>query len=126
MRRSRRLFEQWWRLRGSQLARNTQRSHLAVWNAHVRGRFDHHRLTTLVVDPQLFEELTADMWARGVGPASQRRVFMVVSAVLTAAVGWKKISANPIAYVPKPAGTRERNPRPFPPAVVEPTVTRCS
>ncbi len=60
----------------------------------MRGRFDHHRLTTLVADPQLFEELTADMRARGVGPASQRRVLMVISAVLTAAVGWKKINAK--------------------------------
>lgn len=83
-----------------------------VWNAHDRGKFDHHRLTTLVADPQPFEELTADMRARGVGPASQRRVLKVISAVLTAAVGWKKINVNPIASVPKPSAVRERNPRP--------------
>jgi integrase len=112
-------YEEWWQLRGSTLAANTRRTHQAVWNAHVRDRFDHHRLTTLAADPQLFEQLTADMRARGVGPAAQRRVLMVLSAVLTACVQWKKIAVNPIGQVPKPPAARQRNPRPFPPAVVE-------
>ncbi len=66
-------YEEWWRLRRATLAANTQRTCQAVWNAHVRGRFDHHRLASLAANPQLFEELTADMRARGVGPAAQRR-----------------------------------------------------
>jgi integrase len=59
------------------------------------------------------------MRSRGVGPASQRRVLMVISAVLTAAVEWKKIATNPITHVRKPPATRQRHPRPFPPIVVE-------
>ena len=112
-------YEEWWRLRGSTLAANTRRTHQAVWNAHVKDRFDHHRLASLAANPQLFEELTADMRSRGVGPAAQRRVLMVISAVLSACVQWKKIAVNPIAQVPKPPAARQRNPRPFPPAVVE-------
>lgn len=112
-------YDDWWRLRGSQLSPNTQRSHRAVWNAHVRGRFDHHKLSSLASDPQLFEELSADMRERGVGPAAQRRTLMVISAVLSACVDWKKIATNPVLSVPKPPSGRERRPRPFPPLLVE-------
>jgi len=112
-------YEDWWRLRGSQLSPNTQRSHRAVWNAHVRDRFDHHKLSSLASDPQLFEELSADMRDRGVGPAAHRRTLMVISAVLSACVDWKKIAANPVLSVPKPPSGRQRRPRPFPPLLVE-------
>ena len=85
----------------------------------MRGRFDHHRLNELVADPQLFEELIADMRERGVGTAAQRKVLVVMSAVLTAAVEWKKIPTNPVWRMRKPPGTRQRHPHPFPPVVVE-------
>jgi integrase len=112
-------YDEWWRLRGSTLAPATQRTYKAVWDAHVRGRFDHHRLNELSADPQLFEQLTADMRERDVGPASQRKVLVVISAVLTAAVEWKKMPTNPVWRMRKPPGTRQRIPRPFPPVVVE-------
>ncbi len=112
-------FDEWWRLRASNLSENTQRTYLAAWNAHVRDRFDSHRLGTLVSEPQLFEELTADMRDRGVGPAAQRKVLVVISAVLTSAVEWRKIATNPVWGLRKPPSTRQRLPRPFPPVVVE-------
>lgn len=112
-------YDEWWRLRGSTLASNTQRTYQAAWNAHVRDRFDYHPLSALVADPQLFEELLADMRERGVGPAAQRKVLVVLSAVLTAAVEWKHIAANPLWAMRKPSAARQRLPRPFPPVVVE-------
>jgi len=112
-------YDEWWRLRGSQLSPNTQRTYQAVWRAHVQERFDFHRISELASDPQLLEELTADMRDRGVGPAAQRKVLAVMSAVLTAAVQWKKIATNPVRQVPKPPATRQRHPHPFPPVVVE-------
>jgi integrase len=112
-------FDEWWRLRGSTLSPNTQRTYKAVWKAHVENRFDGHRLTTLVGDPQLFEELTADMRARGVGNAAQRKVLVVISSVLTSAVSWQKIPINPAWGVPKPPAKAKRHARPFPPVVVE-------
>jgi integrase len=112
-------YDEWFRLRGSTLAPATQSSYRAVWNAHVRGRFDHHRLNELSADPQLFEELTAEMRGRGVGNAAQRRVLAVMSAVLTAAVAWKKIPTNPLWRMRKPPATPQRYPRPFPPVVLE-------
>jgi len=112
-------YDEWFRLRGSTLAPATQSSYRAVWNAHVRDRFDHHRLSELGADPQLFEELTAEMRGRGVGNAAQRRVLAVMSAVLTAAVDWKKIPSNPLWRMRKPPATPQRYPRPFPPVVLE-------
>ena len=44
-------YDEWFRLRGSTLARTTQRTYRAVWDAHVRDRFDHHRLNELATDP---------------------------------------------------------------------------
>jgi integrase len=112
-------FDEWWRLRGSTLATTTQRTYNAEWKAHVKDRFDHHRLNELAADPQLFEELIAEMRERGVGNAAQRKVLVVLSAVLTAAVEWNKIATNPLLRMRKPPGTRQRHPRPFPPVVVE-------
>jgi integrase len=112
-------YEEWWRLRGSQLSSNTQRTYTAVWKAHVQDRFDSHRINELAANPQLFEELLADMRERGVGPASQRKVLVVISAVLTAAVEWNKIATNPVWHMRKPGATRQRNPYPFPPVLIE-------
>jgi integrase len=112
-------YDEWWRLRGSTLRKNTQAAYKAVWTAHVQDRFDHYRLSEWVSNPQLFEELTADMRERGVGNASQRKVLVVMSAVFKTAVRWKKVGVNPVLVVPKPAGTRNRIPHPFPPVVVE-------
>lgn len=112
-------YDEWWRLRGSTLAPATQATYRAVWSAHVGNRFDHHRLDLLVAEPQLFEEFIADMRDRGVGPAAQRKTLVVISAVLTACVEWRKIATNPLLHVRKPPGTRQRVPRPFPPVVVE-------
>jgi integrase len=112
-------YDEWWRLRGSRLALNTQESYRRHWKAHVENRFDHYRLSEWVSNPQLFEELIDDMRARGVGNASQRKVLVVMSAVFSAAVSWNKVGVNPVLTVPKPEGTRQRIPHPFPPMVVE-------
>jgi integrase len=113
-------YEEWLRLRGSNLAPATLQVYKYVWSAHVRSAgFDAHRLTELVAEPVLIEELTAGMRGRGIGPAAQRKTLVVLSAVLSAAVQWKKIPTNPIWRMPKPPSTRQRVPHPFPPLLVE-------
>jgi len=113
-------YDEWLRLRGSTLAPHTQRVYKYAWTKHIKERgFDANRLNDLVADPVLLEELTADMRDRGVGPAAQRKTLVVLSAVLTAAVQWKKIPTNPVWRMPKPPGTPARHPHPFPPLVVE-------
>lgn len=112
-------YAEWWKLRGCTLSWNTQRTYQAAWNAHVKDRFDGYRLNALVADPRLFEELIADMRDRHVGKAAQRKTLTVVSAVLTSAVEWNKIPANPLWGLRKPADYRRRHARPFPPLLIE-------
>ena len=112
-------YDDWLRLLGSQLAPSTQRGYQALWNAHVKGKFDGHSLTALVNDPQLFDELVAEIRDRGAGPSTQRKVLIVISSVLSAAVKWNKISTNPLWQVSKPSAAPQRYPRPLPPLVIE-------
>lgn len=112
-------YEEWWRLRASTLAASTQAGYRAVWDANIRGRHDQLRVSGLASDPQLVEEIVAEMRARGVGTGSQRKTLVVVSAVMTACVEWKRIPTNPVRGLRKPSATPRRNPRPFSPVVVE-------
>lgn len=43
----------------------------------------------------------------------------MLSAVFRAAVEWNLVGPNPVLAAPKPPGTLERIPRPFPPLVIE-------
>ena len=44
----------------------------------MKGRHDHHLLVEFVAEPQLFDEILADMRERGVGNESQRKVLLVM------------------------------------------------
>ena len=112
-------YDEWYRLRGESLAPATKQVYKILWDAHVRDRFDGHSLHELATDPRLFEELIADMRERGVGAAAQRKVLVVMSAVLTAAVQWNRISTNPLWRMRKPVAPRQHHPRPLPPLVIE-------
>ena len=112
-------YAQWKELRAPQLAKNTVATYDAVWRAHIRDRHDHHTLAEYVAEPQLIEEVVADMRERGAGNATQRKVLMVLSAIFTSAVGWNKVAINPVRATRKPSATLQRIPRPFPPLVVE-------
>jgi integrase len=112
-------WDEWWRLVGAKKAESTRRTYRAVWHAHIEGRFDHHRLAELAAEPQLIDELVADMDSRQVGAAAQRKTLTVLSAVLTQCVRWRKIASNPVLSTPKPSYARERPARPPSPIVVE-------
>jgi integrase len=101
------------------LAPKTLTRYEQAWEPHIKGRHDHHLLVEFVAEPQLFDEILADMRQRGVGNESQRKVLLVMSSVFKMAVRLKKVSENPVRDVPKPRAARQRLPRPFPPLVVE-------
>lgn len=113
------VYEQWKELRAPQLSKNTVATYHAVWRAHVKDRHDHRTLAEYVAEPQLIDEIVADMRQRGAGNATQRKVLMLLSALFTAAVGWNKVAINPVRAARKPPATLQRIPRPFPPLVVE-------
>jgi integrase len=110
---------QWWKLRGYKLSSNTQRTYKAMWKAHVENQYDHYPITQLASEPHLLEMMLADMAARGVGDAAQRKVVVVISSVLTACVKWGKIATNPAWQIDKPPTAPQRIPHPFPPIVIE-------
>lgn len=101
------------------LAPNTLARYEDAWKPHIKGRHDHHLLVEFVAEPQLLDEILADMRERGVGRESQRKVLLAMSSVFKTAVRLKKVSENPVPAVPKPKASRQRLPRPFPPLVVE-------
>jgi len=113
------VYAEWWRLRHRRLSKHTQESYQRHWNAHIKGRWDNYKLREFVASPQLFDELIADMDDRGVGPASQRKVFVVLSAVFSTAVKWKRVGINPVLSASKPASSPKHLPRPFAPLVIE-------
>jgi integrase len=113
------VHDEWWRLRRNRLSKHTQESYERHWNAHLKGRWDHYKLSDWVTNPQLFDDLIADLEARGVGPASQRKVFVILSAVFSTAVEWKKVGINPVLTAPKPSASPKHLPRPFAALVIE-------
>ncbi len=113
-------YEQWKELYAKpHLAKKTLTRYDEAWEPHIKGRHDHHLLVEFIANPQLFDEILADMRERGVGNESQRKVLVAMSSVFSAAVRWNKVSVNPVLTVPKPRAAQQRIPHPFPPLVVE-------
>lgn len=113
-------YEEWKRLYAEQrLSKKTRTRYEEAWEPNIKGRHDHYTLAELVSEPQIFEEMLAEMDARGVGNETQRKVMVAMSSVFKAAVRWRKVSVNPVLAVPKPRAAHKRVPRPLPPVVIE-------
>jgi integrase len=110
--------EEWWRLHAiPNLARTTLASYAALWDAHVLPRLGATPLREL--DPLTLAAFRAELTAAGVGPASVRRVMVIVQGVLERAVEWQRIPTNPARAVRKPPQRREWAVQPLAPLVVE-------
>jgi integrase len=110
--------EEWWRLYAvPNLARTTLASYASLWDAHVLPRLGATPLREL--DPLSLASFRAELTAEGVGPASTRRVMVILQGVLERAVEWQRIPANPARAVRKPPQRRERAVRPLSPLDVE-------
>ena len=110
--------EEWWQLHAvPNLAPITLASYAAVWDAHVLPRLGAVRLRD--IDPQAIASLRVELTGAGVGPASVRRVMVILQGVLERAVEWQRIPANPARAVRKPPQRRERAVRALPPHDVE-------
>ena len=110
--------EEWWRLHAlPNLARSTLGSYAALWDAHVLPTLGSVRLREL--DPHLIAELRAELAAKGLRPASVRKVMVLLQGVLERAVEWQRIPANPCRVVRKPSQRRERAIHPLAPGQVE-------
>jgi len=110
--------EEWWRLYAvPNLARTTLASYASLWDAHVLPRLGATPLREL--DPLTLTSFRAELTSEGVGPASTRRVMVILQGVLERAVEWQRIPTNPARAVRKPPQRRERAVRPLSPLDVE-------
>jgi integrase len=110
--------EEWWRLYAvPNLARTTLASYASLWDAHVLPRLGATPLREL--DPLTLASFRAELTSEGVGPASTRRVMVILQGVLERAVEWQRIPTNPARAVRKPPQRRERAVRPLSPLDVE-------
>jgi integrase len=112
-------WDEFWKLRGYRLASNTQLTYKQHWAATIEGEYDHYPVRQFISEPSIFDAILAGMEERGAGPASQRKMLTVLSAVFAVLVEWKRAPVNPVAHVKKPEATPKRIPHPFPPMVVE-------
>jgi integrase len=110
--------EEWWRLYAvPNLAHTTLASYASLWDAHVLPRLGATPLREL--DPLTLASFRAELTSEGVGPASTRRVMVILQGVLERAVEWQRIPTNPARAVRKPPQRRERAVRPLSPLDVE-------
>lgn len=96
------VWEKWEQLTARSLAENTRRTYKAMWAKHIEPELGDTPLSQLADQPIIFDEFIAAMADRGVGPEAQRKSFVVLSALLTQAVDWNWIAANPLWKRKKP------------------------
>jgi integrase len=99
------------------LAARTVSYYANAWDLHVSPRIGGLRLREVTVEA--CQRFAAELEAAGVGPATRRKVLMILSSVLQRGVEWGRIPANPVRLIRKPTAKRERVVRPLAPATVE-------
>jgi integrase len=114
------VYDDWLRLDAPILAPATLLSYQSSWRAHIEPELGERFLSELVTEPQLFDEFIATMRDGEVGAAAQRKAFIVLSALLSAAVSRNQIAANPLWRRKKrlPPLSR-RHSRPLAPITIE-------
>lgn len=99
------------------LAENTLRGYEWAWDRWILPRLGTFRLRDLTVER--VDVFSAALARAGAGPATIRKVLVVLGSVLGLAVKWGRMPANPVAHVSKPSAARERAVTPWPPLVIE-------
>jgi integrase len=101
----------------SNLAASTLACYAGMFDKHVLPRLGGVELRRIT--PETIEAFRADLEAAGVGPAATRKTLVIIQSILHRAVLWRRIPANPVSLVRKPAARRTRIVRPFAPSSVE-------
>ena len=110
--------EEWWRLHARpNLAPATLELYAMLWDTHILPRLGSLPLAELT--PERLNAFRIELEADGVGRVSVRKALTLLHGVLRRACEWGRIASNPVAGVPKPAGTRARSVRPLGPETVE-------
>jgi integrase len=110
--------EDWWpRYAMPNLKPSTRRRYVEVLRAHLLPALGGYPLRDIT--PMLVEDLRISLAARQLAPASQRKVLLLLSAILRRAVTRGLIPANPVASIEKPKAPSTARPDPLAPATIE-------
>jgi integrase len=110
--------EEWWTEYALvELERSTRAAYAHTWEKHLRPRLGRYGLRQLDTDVVL--ALRQTLVSNGVGAPTIAKSLAVLQSILSFAVLKKRIAANPVAKVRKPAVAPDRQVVPIPPATVE-------
>lgn len=90
----------------SHLTRKTLKNYAATYNLHVHPHIGHLPLRD--VKPQVVDQLRSGLLDAGVGAPTVRKALAVLSSMLSQAVVWGLVDANPVRQVRKPAARRRK------------------
>jgi integrase len=109
---------EWWNLYAKQrLAISTRRTYRSLWNVHLLPRLGARQLRQLT--PVVLDQFQLDLERAGVGAPARRKTMALLQRMLSSAVQWGYISANPAGSVTKPTAPRRRAVVALSPAAVE-------
>jgi integrase len=110
--------QEWWELEASsRLERATLKGYASHWNRHMLPRLGHLPLRDIT--PLTVTRFRSELEQAGVGDETIRRCLVLLQSILARAVGWQRISSNPVRAVRKPRTKRNRAVTPLAPSAVE-------
>jgi len=90
----------------SHLTRKTLKNYTATYNLHVHPHVG--GLALRDIKPQTVDQLRSGLLDAGVGAPTVRKALAILSSMLSQAVVWGEIDANPVRQVRKPAARRRK------------------
>lgn len=81
-------------------------NYTGIYDLHISGPLGQFEIRA--IKPKAVDQLRSHMLEDGCGPAIVRKTLTVLSSILTQAVLWELIDANPVHQVRKPSGKRAK------------------
>lgn len=88
------------------LEHDTLKGYVGTYNRHLHPRIGHLELRQ--IRPKVVDQLRTELLADKVGPPTVRKALAILSAMLTHAVLWDRLDANPVREVRKPPAKRTK------------------
>jgi len=110
--------EEWWpRYAVPNLAPDTRRRYLEVWEHDLLQRLGGYELRK--ISPVMVENVRDELAHAGLSVASQRKALLLLSGILKRAAVRELIPRNPVSMIQMPKAPPSDAPQPLPPATVE-------
>lgn len=119
------VLDVWWqRYALPNYAETTRRARVSCWNAQINPYLGALRLCDITVSD--VEEWQATLTEKGYAATTRMNALMLLSSILSAAVRWDYLQANPVSRVVKPKPVRDTEAHVLAPASVEALRARLS